>query len=357
MSAGAAAATSAAGSDPCTAEVLRTAHELEALAGEWVALWEADPRATPFQRPEWLLPWWRQFGQPGLRAVTVRRGGKLVGLLPLYIYHHPGGERQLLLVGAGTSDYLDGVFAPECEADAVDRALALLAREPDWDVAQLTQLLPHSPVYAALQRRKEAVAYSGDRCLRCPAVPVAGLPPKVRAEVRYCRNYARAGGPLTLEVADGGTCASLLEELVRLHTGRWQQAGEPGVLADPRVLAAHREAVPLLQQSGLLRLLALRSSGEAIAVLYSLLDPPGRSPRVQYFYLSGFSPAHARWKPGTLLTALAMEHAVGQGVATVDMLRGSEPYKKFWHAVPVPTYGFALPRTSLAEPGRKRPLE
>jgi hypothetical protein len=48
--------------------------------------------------------------------------------LPFYVYWDPHRkERQLLLIGAGTSDYLDGIFAPECRTEHVTAALDLLA--------------------------------------------------------------------------------------------------------------------------------------------------------------------------------------------------------------------------------------
>ncbi len=55
--------------------ILRTTAELEALVPEWRTLWLQDPSATPFQCPEWLLPWWRQFAQPELYVLEFRREG------------------------------------------------------------------------------------------------------------------------------------------------------------------------------------------------------------------------------------------------------------------------------------------
>ncbi len=338
-------------SSPVTIQVLRSTAELATLAPQWIELWQADPRAMPFQRPEWLLPWWHQFGQPDLRVVTLWREERMHGLIPLYIYKEPqSGERQLLLLGAGTSDYLDGVFAPLFPAEHARAALELLAQENDWDVGHLTQLLPHSPLYGALQQlgAPTATPYSGESCSRCPALPIAELPAKIRADVRYYRNAASGRGRLALAVADRNSCGEVFEALVGLHTERWQQAGESGVLADPAVLRWHREAVPALEASGLLRLYALQAGEEVLGVLYSLVDPPSRANRTQYFYLMGFDSELSRLRPGTLLTAMAMEHAANEGVVTIDMLRGDEAYKKFWHVERVPTYGFAVQRSYIS---------
>ena len=322
--------------------VLRTTAELEALAPEWLSMWERSPSATPFQRPEWLLPWWHHFGQPDLCAVTLRRNGVLTGILPLYVYFDAHrNERQLLLLGAGTSDYLDGIFAADCTADDVQAALAVVGADQTWDVAHLTQLLPHSPLYQAVHQ--SGTPYPGEPTLHCAALPIAGLPKKVRAEVLYFRNAAIGKGKLQLRVATAATCAADFDTLVRLHTAAWQQRGEPGVLANPDVLAWHREAMPLLLAADVLRLYVLEIDGDPVAALYALIDPPRRN-RTAYFYLIGHDPDHAACKPGTLLTAMASEQAAAEGVTTLDMLRGDETYKKFWHVQPVPTFGFALRR-------------
>ena len=65
------------------AEVLTADAALRALGPEWEALWRrAGDRATPFQSPAWLLPWWRAFGTGRPRAATLRGGdGRLLGLL------------------------------------------------------------------------------------------------------------------------------------------------------------------------------------------------------------------------------------------------------------------------------------
>ncbi len=331
----------------CVTEILRSTPELEALVPEWIALWRDDPGATPFQHPAWLVPWWHHFGQPDLRVLTMRDGEshRLLAIVPMYVYREPGsGERQFLLLGAGTSDYLDGVFAPGLGADKLVRAIGDLLAEGIWDVAHWTQLRPGSPLLRAIEALPGAAAqpYPGEPTSRCPATPIAGLPAKVRREVLFCRNAAIAHGRLELTAAGGATISPAFDHLVTTHTERWRQAGESGVLADPPVLAWHREALPLLDAAGLLRLMTLRLGGEPLATLYSLTDGASRPNRTQYFYLMGFDLAHADLQPGRLLTAYAVEHAAGEGVQIIDMLRGDETYKRFWHAERVATHGFAL---------------
>ena len=67
------------------AEEITSLDDLEALRGDWTALCDRSPRVTPFQRPEWLIPWWHAF-QPGEPWVlAVRKEERLAALAPLLI--------------------------------------------------------------------------------------------------------------------------------------------------------------------------------------------------------------------------------------------------------------------------------
>jgi CelD/BcsL family acetyltransferase involved in cellulose biosynthesis len=328
-----------------TYHVLRSTRELHAAIPQWSALWRNDPQASPLQTPEWLVPWWHQFGQEDLRAVAILRDGEWIGFLPFYLFHDPyTGERQLLQLGVSTTDYLDGVFAPVCTSGQIREALTLLLREPGWDVFCASQLPVHSRLFHAVRQMNEGRMrlFEGDSCSRMRAVYMSELPQKLRRNAMYYRNRALRTGELELQVAGSGNWAEAFGALRRLHTERWLERGEPGVLADERVLAWHCEALPLLERSGMLRLYSLRLNREIIGVLYSLLDPPWRPARTQYFYLTAFSPQYADLRPGTLLLAFAIEHAASEGVEIIDMLRGHESYKQVWHLEWTPTRGIAL---------------
>jgi len=126
------------------------------------------------------VPWWRQFGSADLRLVRVRFGGELVAVLPFYGYHEPcSGCWKLLLVGAGTSDYLDGCFAPECGVLDVVAALEGLRDEGGFDVLDAVQVRAASLLAAAL-RQMGAVAGNGEPTSRVAAMLMAELPVKIR---------------------------------------------------------------------------------------------------------------------------------------------------------------------------------
>ncbi len=344
-----------------TVEVLRTTGALTDFADQWAALCQTDLGRTPFQHPAWLLPWWRHFGQPGLRAVVIRIAAKPVAFLPFYIYPEPdNGPRKLLLIGAGTSDYLDGIFAPECTVEDVEAGLQALLDEGGFDTLDAVQLRPES-LLAKTLRRSNATESPAEPTSILRAVALADLPTKIRRNAMYYRNRAERGSTLQLTFATAANCLQAFENLVRLHSARWQERGETGVLDDPAVLAWHREALPELARAGLLRLATLTRNGDPLGILYALADDsvkgqdseiskdttrsealPDASGRTLYLYLPAFSLEHRDLRPGTVLLALLIDAAAREGFTLIDMLRGGESYKQLWHVKKRPTFAFTL---------------
>ena len=332
-------------SELASIEPLTSAEQLAALLPAWTRLWEADRRATPFQHPAWLLPWWRQFGPEGELHTLALRGtdGDLLGLLPLYTYREPHtGERKLLLLGAGTSDYLDGVFSGAAAAIGhAQKALAFALQELGcWDSLSLMQLRTCSPLLTAARAQPLQDGLQISEAEPCSLLDIdCELPPKVRANIGRYRRRAAAQGQLACTVAQSVPEAlESFDHLQRLQRERWRDRGEAGVLEDERVVAHHREAIPALLAAGLLRFFRLTLDGRLLGVLYALADPPSHARRSLYLYLIGFDVRFARLSPGTLLLAEVWHHAQTEGFAVLDLLRGGESYKQLWGAQPSTTF-------------------
>lgn len=291
---------------------ITTTSELEALVPEWERLYESLPAATPFQSPAWLLPWWRHvFAGGRLWALALRRGGRLAGFAPFFVYGI--GERIVAALGAGISDYPDVLAEPEGGGAILEH---LRRRASEWDLCNFQDLRPCSPLLAAGVTNAEP--YS-----TCVVVP---LPARLPAGIRRARRrFERIGA--RFEAAEPQSMDEFLEALFRLHTARWESRGRPGMLASAHLRAFHCEAASELGRRGMLRLYGLRAGGRLLAVLYGFAAL-GRF----YAYLSGFDPAVERLSPGAALLAMAIERAAEEGLREFDLLRRREPYKYQWGA-------------------------
>jgi CelD/BcsL family acetyltransferase involved in cellulose biosynthesis len=325
-------------------EEITSCDALEALRDEWDQLLERCRWATPFQSPEWLLPWWRGLGGGELCVTTLRRGGRLVGLAPLFIYWGPDGRRRLAMLGAGISDYEDVLLEPELADLGAALVLQHIAEQRSrWETGELSELRCESPLLAAPCPRELSVErYPSSPCtvVSLPAT-VDALPASLswrfRRRLRNARNRLERAGQAEFVSADERTLPELLEALVRLHALRWEQRGEPGVLSDPRRQAFYEVAAAGLLRRGWLRLHALRVGGATVAVLYGF----AQRDRV-YMYLSGFDPSAELCSPGVLILHHAIEQAIRERAREFDMLRGSESYKYDWGAESRPNVALRL---------------
>ena len=306
-----------------------------ALERDWDALWRRVPAASPFQSPAWMLPWWRQFGTARPIVVALRAGdGRLDGLLPAYVLEE-GGERKLLPMGAGPTDYLDALVAPDAPAGTASLLLgAALEGAGAIDACDLPDLPPCATL-------REAVAPPGWTATQAQGAPCPVLvlprtadglreivPAATRRKLRMNRHRAERAGGAALRVAEAATWPAMLDALADLHGARWAARGEPGVLADPLLRRFLDEAAPLLLGAGLLRLATLHIGDGAVAAACLALATPDRL----LLYLSGFDAAQAFYSPGTLLLGALIEAAISEGIGEVHFLRGGEAYKYAWGA-------------------------
>jgi CelD/BcsL family acetyltransferase involved in cellulose biosynthesis len=296
-------------------EVVQSFNKVVAIEEEYRSLFEACPRATPFSSPDWLMTWWRHLRVGEIRTVTVRRGGRLVALAPLMV-----DDRAVRFIGTGETDYMDVLAVDDSAAAALWDGIRNTARNLNLS---LEELRGDSIALRTMPPDLRASVVDGCVCpvvdLNCSEVP-AKLLKNVRAQLRRLSD-AR------FVIATRSTADEFINSFLRLHSARWNAAGQAGVLSAGPVRRFHREAAPRLLRSGLLRMHGLQARGRLCAVLYCL----ARGATV-YYYLGGFDPQLAAHGPGTILLHEAMESARRDGYREFDMLRGTESYKYRWGA-------------------------
>ncbi len=329
--------------------IVETLGALEDLREEWAHLHRASAVTTPFQSPEWLLAWTRAFVHGPLRVLAVRSRGELVALVPLF-RHDAWGERRLRLLGAGISDYLDGVFAPSgTGSDVIGPAFrSLVTTFCDWDVCQLEQLgenavLRTAPLLAASSAhvRLAVETHVGTPgAVTCPRIHLRDarsleevVTAQKVAKLRKYRRRAERDARLALDVVTApAEVEAAFATFLTLHDARWHGSDTSTAFADPAVRGFHAAVVGELARTGALRLYVLRLGGRPIASLYGLAKNG-----TLYCYAQGFDPTAAELSPGLLLLGAVLDDAIAKRMRCVDLLRGREPYKYAWSAVDLVT--------------------
>ncbi len=298
-----------------TLEVLTTLEELQSFEPEWLRLWHSSPRATPFQSPQWLLPWTRHlFGGGEIWAVVMRDGADAVGFAPLFCW---GTEtRTVSFLGAGISDYGDMLCAPERERECAALMSDFLdSRRERWAELDLQEI----PENSALLNR-----YPHQPCSVCPVLDLKTFPAEMdskhRTDLRRARNKLAKGFDPQF------TWEQNLDPFLRLHAMRWSAL-------EPALVRFHREVANNFAQTGNLRLAMLSLNGAPAAAIYAFTAVD-----TLYCYLSGYDPELAKLSPGSVLLGWVVDEAIREGLTQIDFLRNTESYKYLWGAKDRHTY-------------------
>ncbi len=316
-------------------EVIDTYTRLQEVKADWAELIASLPSVTPFQTPEWLLPWWQHFGSGDLQVLLFRDGsGSLAGLLPCF-RHEWNGHRQLTLIGSGISDYLEPPIAPSYRETVTRCLVDFLRSDPSWGVCDWQDLSCGTPLSSVVAPGEFDAGLQAD--LPCSEIPItdgfvnywAERPSGLRRNVRRYREKAEQIG--RVEFSASNLNQESLEALIRLHSARWREQGEPGMIAANRSANFLRQAARELERSQSIIFFSLTFQGGISAVIMAF---PFRN--TLYGYLSAFDPAYGSLGFGRILLFESLRYAFENKYAAWNFLRGSEPYKADWGACPIP---------------------
>ena len=334
-----------------TSKILRSPAEFRAVCPEWEDLFLRCSDATPFQHPSWLLCWIEAFTPRDLVGIEVRDGIRLIGFAPLLIYPRDG-QRVLAFAGGGVSDYLNLVAEAGSEQLVIERVLDAVQTIPNWTVLDLTDLSANSALVTSALGREHTQKHDVCYVLSLPQTTeelVESLTKRQWSNLRNARSRTQREGQSGIERASAANYSEFLDDLIRLHTIRWNELDQNGVLEDRRLLNFHREVAPALLKNGLLRLYRMRLNERTIAAIYAFFHRES-----VFCYLQGFDPQFSRLSPGAQLMFAVMEDAVRLGMRRFDFLRGEEGYKLHWRPQGEPTYRIEVPRQRLSH--QLRPL-
>lgn len=334
-----------------TSTILHSPAEFHAISAEWKDLFLRCPDGTPFQHPSWLLAWIEAFTPRDLVGIEVREGKRLIGFAPLLIYPRDG-ERVLAFAGGGVSDYLNLLAEPGREMLVLDRVLDAAQTIPDWTVLDLTDLSENSALLQSALARVHTQKHDLCYVLALPQSTeqlLESLTKRQWSNLRNARARTQREGESSIEQASAANYPEFLDDLVLLHTIRWHELEQNGVLSDSRLLDFHRGVAPAFLGDGLVRLYRMRLNERTIAAIYAFFHR-----ETVFCYLQGFDPQFSRLSPGTQLMFAVIEDAVKLGLRRFDFLRGEEGYKLHWHPQGEPTYRIEVPRHRLSPELRPR---
>ncbi|MBN8548733.1 MAG: GNAT family N-acetyltransferase [Deltaproteobacteria bacterium] len=329
-------------------EIIDDPRAWTALEGEWRELYATSAAASTL-RWEWLNTWWAVFGDiygsapGGLRVIVVRKEGRLIAALPLYLQNARTSLSRPRLGFMGTGEDRNEAVYPE-KLDVLHEPLDQVTRsQVRTELLQaLSKLNFHefdsgiaSDASLLIELFRALPSASSKHVERKYPAPFADLSGGFESYLekqssnarqqfrRMLRAVSKSGA--TFDVASTSEQAQgFFDELVSLHQERWESSGESGAFSSPRVIAFHRRLLEELIPNGKAVIARLGTSTRSIAILYGFKEGTSFE-----FYQSGVR--HEEFgeikSPGITAHLLLMQHVAEHGISTYDFLAGASTYK------------------------------
>ena len=312
----------------------------------WNRLVEQCRAPAPFALWQFQTAWFRAFAPGPLHLFAAQDGsGEWVGLLPLYETPTPDGPVLRLVGGTDIADYLD-LIAVAGREEEVWKAMLPMLDDLAWRAVDLRPVPAASATPGLLGSLAESsgLACRVDVDERCPVIELpetwegylARLPGKDRHELRRKVRRAEAGRPRIEVARTPDAMDALMDGFVALH--RRSKVGKARFMDEP-MEAFFRDLGRALAEAGVAALWMLWLEDRPAAALFCLEQAGSVS-----LYNSGFDPDARAMSPGVVLIARTIEDAIARGFRRYDFLRGEEPYKYGFGAVPTEVLRVTLER-------------
>jgi CelD/BcsL family acetyltransferase involved in cellulose biosynthesis len=296
------------------------------VAGEWEEL--ADRLgASPFARPGWVGAWWRAFGAGKLEIICARRGGTLVGVLPL--------ARQGSRVRSPTNYHTPEFFLLAEDEEAL-RALATAVFRTRPRRVSIGFLDARGDGFAALERAAVAAGYRvlGRPMLMSPYVVLdtdwetyeQRLPHGERAGVRRYRRQLAKAGTVEVDYRDGKErLDDVLADVFRVEERSWKATAGTAIPSHADTRGFYEEVAQWAATCGTLHVTTLRLDRRPVAMEFGI-----RHGGVHYALKGSYDAEYRRFSPGRVIMHSLLEDAFAHGLRQVDLLGADDPYKRAW---------------------------
>jgi CelD/BcsL family acetyltransferase involved in cellulose biosynthesis len=319
----------------------RTPEAFEQLRPEWNALLHNSAADTPFLTYEWQKTWSDCLCscEGELHLLTVRDGGALLGIAPLFVLSEPDKDNQprrlLRLIGSvDASDYLDLVAARGREREVFCAMLDALERSETWDAIDLWNVPEASPTRALLP---ELIAPRGwtlldEKQVVCPIIRlpvqfedyVQSLDKKERHELRRKLRRAEATEGVSWYAITGEDHTHDLDEAAEAFIALMMKSrlDKSDFMTDDMRRFFH-QMIRATHDGGFLHLAFMEVNGVKAATYLSFDYNRKRLVFNSGLETEGFQALSA----GIVLVARIIEEAIQRGYTEFDFLRGAEKYK------------------------------
>jgi tetratricopeptide (TPR) repeat protein len=342
-------------------DVIENFDGLKAIRGDWDAVYEADPDAHLFLSWEWLAEYLGHYRTVWfvLAAKSSASDARYGAFFPMRLQTNFDRERgfsnELYCAGVWFSDYTGILARPEVEEEAVTGFADYIRRKLHWSRLTLDHLMMSERRRRLFLRGFKKVDFTQRRLSYvfphdpidhglCPSLSLPAswsayletLSVNNRQKIRRLLKKVDPSDTYGITVSEPESIEKNLAALLDFWKTKWRpkKGEDTDVIARNNMLMLSSAAA-----SGRLFLPVFRHGERLVAAHASLIDTRKRA---LLFFITGRDESYREMPAGYLLHAYSIRHAIAQGFATYDFLRGNEAYKYQFGARDRPLVGVAV---------------
>lgn len=338
---------------------LQRIDELDDFETEWNQLLSHSLDNNPFLTYEWLTSWWKQYGKgKTLRLFTANNNEGTTSLIApiMYSSYRRFGLklRKAEFVATPDSDYQTFLVTNYQEATKAVNSLieSIMEYLTDTDSFILGDV-PEDSCTAKLLENVNVNGVGTNRSVinTCPNVTLPNnheiffqsLGPHMRKSLKRCEKQAFKDYKVEfVKYNKIGTVKEAMRIFFELHQKRQTQTGKTGLFTESAQRSFHLDVANAFAKKGWLALFFLTFNDEPVSSIYCY-----EYNKKLYFYLSGFNPEYAMYRPGHLAIKNLLRYGMDKGLKEFDFLRGNEKYKSLWGTKIRRNLEFRIPNRSF----------
>jgi len=322
--------------------------------------WNRLPMPTPMQSADWLVPWWKVFGNnPNYRLCILLAYDEdtLVAVAPWYVATNWMSSACLRFLGDGMictdhatipirEGYRDRVvesIADWLQLEAGRRWHTIKLESIDDDDSVLRQLFDIlSDSGCVRHARKSAACWTID----LPETWEQYLTGLSKVHRKRCRRWQREyfdTGRAEIHIRTVDDFEEAWYHLAQLNEERRNHLGDRSAFLDLKFHEFHLAVLDRLIPQAKAEIRELHVDGQLKAMEY-LLKQDG----ALYCYQSGMTMEGATHGYGNLSILALFRDAIDEGCTKLDFLRGDETYKQHWRAIQCGCSDYHMAANSLA---------
>jgi len=169
------------------------------------------------------------------------------------------------------------------------------------------------------------------------------LGPHMRKSLKRCERQALKDYKVEfVKYNKIGSVKEAMKIFFELHQKRQSQKGETGLFDESANRSFHLDVASTFAEKRWLALFFLTFNDEPVSCIYGY-----EYNKKIYFYLSGFNPEYAVYRPGHLAIKNLIRYGIEKGLKEFDFLRGNEQYKTLWRTNIRRNLEFHIPKRSF----------